>query len=598
MASKSLFIPNPTREIERTTERVELALRFDALAQTLEACPRSEDAAILVSTCRNHALATNAVFVDLRGLLAPRENPIGLELKALKCNDIKAAREAHAEVARLLKLASQKRRIWEDRIDLDAQVHDAAAALGVLVAETVQLVLDAQRDLPDGQPALAYDLGLIEDLAPKWRVLCTTIDVLGRVRSALSRLLAVLEAGTESDLFSAPATESWDALIDNLAMEATWWGATRTESDTLDLPSSDGSGLLTLRKKQQPNGLLPAVSAFIAERAETAVADLVTALQTSFKPNVPVAPMPAPFVVDLSVAPLEAERKPASLRIEPRSGNTACPGDSSFIAVLACHVPDHWYRQGDSLHYDEAHVPAVGAVAIAAVRGAADSGAQALVMPELFLPQQCIDAVAELAAELDILVIAGTEAYVDDGRLANEALIIIPNMPPIRQRKQRPSVDEPRTAVFFPDGELKKTTRTRIGTFGVLICSDLSEADIVHMLCSEPDLELLVVVAHTPYPELFERMARADSARYYVNVVMANAGSADMRGNSAFAPLRADGELEMREVILSVPDWPEVPPALRVVEFERVAIMRRAYEKREKGYLPPPHYRCPGGIRA
>lgn len=88
-----------------------------------------------------------------------------------------------------------------------------------------------------------------------------------------------------------------------------------------------------------------------------------------------------------------------------------------------------------------------------------------------------------------------------------------------------------------------------LGTFGVLICYDLSQFDIVCAINlgagAEPQYQLspldtLFIIAHNPYAELYRRCCLADCHRFYQYVVMCNV--AQYGGSGVFGPLRTSGD--------------------------------------------------------
>lgn len=96
---------------------------------------------------------------------------------------------------------------------------------------------------------------------------------------------------------------------------------------------------------------------------------------------------------------------------------------------------------------------------------------------------------------------------------------------------------------------LLRFTSDSIGTFGVLICYDLSHFDIIRAINlgarSEPQYQLtpidtLFIIAHNPYAELYRRCCLADCHRFYQYVVMCNV--AQYGGSGIFGPLRTAGD--------------------------------------------------------
>lgn len=89
---------------------------------------------------------------------------------------------------------------------------------------------------------------------------------------------------------------------------------------------------------------------------------------------------------------------------------------------------------------------------------------------------------------------------------------------------------------------LYRFTHPEVGDFGVLICYDLSHLDLVHafnMQGREEPLDLMFVVCHNPYEELYRACCLADCHRYYQFVALCNV--ANYGGSGLFGPLRTKG---------------------------------------------------------
>lgn len=89
---------------------------------------------------------------------------------------------------------------------------------------------------------------------------------------------------------------------------------------------------------------------------------------------------------------------------------------------------------------------------------------------------------------------------------------------------------------------LYRFTHPDIGDFGVLICYDLSHLDLVHafnMRGRDEPLELMFVVCHNPYEDLYRACCLADCHRYYQFVALCNV--ANYGGSGLFGPLRTKG---------------------------------------------------------
>lgn len=200
-----------------------------------------------------------------------------------------------------------------------------------------------------------------------------------------------------------------------------------------------------------------------------------------------------------------------------------------------------------------------------------------LVFPEVFVPLGFEPRLKEFALKHNTIVVAGIEydpianrelvvptvgsdpAYVG----SNRCRVYVPNRDGVTTcdytkltmsqydavaRQGNEYSNAPRGHFPLTRGtQLKRFQAGEHFSFGVLICYDLSHADIVQAINtrsvngSEADpLDLLIVVAHNPYADLYRKCALADCHRYYQYLVLCNV--APYGGSGVFGPMRTRGQ--------------------------------------------------------
>jgi len=175
-----------------------------------------------------------------------------------------------------------------------------------------------------------------------------------------------------------------------------------------------------------------------------------------------------------------------------------------------------------------------------------------LVFPEVFVPRSFIPHLEAFSDRNNTIVIAGV-TY-PPGVNANECIVIVPKTlrnvnytKPYAYRKLSRSQydgiapDEVSRMPMERGTELLCFRNTQGRRFGVLICYDLSHFELVHQINTEGGeaLDLLFVVSHNPFGELYRYCCIADAHRFYQHVVMCNV--AEYGGSGIYAPTRGPG---------------------------------------------------------
>jgi predicted amidohydrolase len=190
-----------------------------------------------------------------------------------------------------------------------------------------------------------------------------------------------------------------------------------------------------------------------------------------------------------------------------------------------------------------------------------------LVFPEVFVPLPLLERLKVFSNRWSTIVIAGIEyepqedpGYYGTSRAKgnNRCIVLIPTKEGVKRVeyiKLTRSQYDARTRSFpddafkgtfqmYPSGQnLRRFVSKDLGSFGVLICYDLSHFQLLHALNTSSNLlpvDVVYVVAHNPFSELYRNCCLADCHRYYQYIIMCNV--AQYGGSGVFGPIRTKGE--------------------------------------------------------
>jgi Predicted amidohydrolase len=218
-----------------------------------------------------------------------------------------------------------------------------------------------------------------------------------------------------------------------------------------------------------------------------------------------------------------------------------------------------------------------------------------LVFPEVFIPRSFAPTLQGFSNRMGAIIVAGLD-YPDGGEdmNANECIVIRPYQKPVEYRKiTRSQYDAHRNN----DGDrmpmrrgqnLVRFVNTEGRGFGVLICYDLSHFDLLwnlNLFKRETPLDLIVVVAHNPFGDLYRSCCIADAHRFYQYVVMCNVSR--YGGSGVFGPIRTPGA---RQVLLEAGKGVET---LAVTELD-LGKLNAARRTEDKGLHRGDFMRRPG----
>ncbi len=584
---------------------------------------------LLVSTCRNHLLTANAVFADYRLILLDSTNfaPTYRAVEHLLRGEPNPARALLGEASKLLDEIQSKRAVWDARFALYDEIQTAVSSLSPTDAARVQNILrsrpaaGAQIDAndiafrrielqSDARAERAFEhLDRIDhqircgyELARHALKVATTIAEAVEDQARMQGRLPLGGPANLSEKINAAMSAAIEAIrgmcvaagycrvTDNTEIDAISIALTGPDPETLDVSHTYS----TPERGRELVRALALLSKRFFDHAKQTVSD-------SFRPNVARPPMPAPFLIDLTEPP--SDLAPAEVPIVNRIPiETHRDISRARIALVNLILPPDWL-QTDSHRIAQSATEPLLAMLEAACAEASDQQADFLVFPELCIPRDQLTRIENIASAAHLGVIAGLEGefHPRTGRAINEAVIYFPDRREYFQRKQRPSVYERRAPAFHSDGRLTLFTGTAIGDFAVLICNDFLEEDLTSILRQEAP-QLLVVCAMNPHPDVYRPLARADAARLYCFVAIANTAFTNDSPPTEDATLvasfyRTPGFVTPRIVQEITPtSWPTGCHAhLSVYDLDLSACSGRLQERPSSGYLPPPHCMRPRG---
>lgn len=627
-------------EFSPTDEDRDLAQRLIDLVAAIELCENAEQVVLRLSTCRNHWLTVNAVYVDLidaacasgelglvrasleRAVRPGIQNPEGNLMSTWRARQ----RELRNRVTYAIE-ARTKRDVWNRRRELDADLEHAIAQCDMLQRDRLRAAVARHRDgqAPDGRQIDGVYLALsdAEDETAGGKL--AELDGLQPIVHDLVilglHLVDLLEPISSTDVAAQQTLSGLEAEAPRTERVTQAWGRARRlvreRAEQLDLrvegdvAATQGFDL-DLGADEPPEA---AVVLSLIDRCAEAIDRVYNEIASMFRPNAGKAPLPGPFVIDVLEHEQISAARERNFSVERAHGTIHPTPNAATIALLHCATPARGFV-GTSVNkrYVSAGVnadvaPWAANVARRAVRAAADANAVALVMPEVFLPESVVDEIHDLVRETRLTVISGVEyRTTPDGLPQNRAVVLLPGIQqPIWQLKQHPSVYESGPEQFHADERLVVVGATPLGVLGVVICSDYLEADLLWALARVPErLDTLVVCARNPQPQAFERLAAADAERLYAHVVIANAyekaGEMSGRGSVVMAPLRASreapaGTLSMPYIDATVHVPFEVDPLdgqepfLAIHELDLAKIRSRDNQRSgDQTWLPAPRF--------
>jgi hypothetical protein len=595
---------------------------FDLLAKAVVKTKSAEDLTLLLSTCRNAWMTINAIFVDLRSVVgaAGAYDPMSAIFYRLGQGRVDGVEKDLRATGLALEQVTKKLDVWARRHELFAKLTAAVDELEYRPRSMMRSFLVRQQEAaPTSHIAHGRYLALNLDAEPDdlivKRELCAWARVeVRRVRPVAWQMITIAEplsrlsaAQGESVLFAADDLDevvlrdiraAWPALIDVVDSARSELGSF-AQLDSLDV-DVDQMDIAEARRR----------AGAIADAGRQTIHGVHERLEAAFTPNVSLgAPMPSPFVVDLTGGRTDGRPHGREFNIRRVTGTVVTPDNDVRVALLRCGLPEAAYSQVDASRYVFGHgtlKSQVIATAKAAITTAAERGCRLLAMPEVFVPEVAQLEIGELANTNNLLTIYGGEyASTQSSRPVNPVRISIPGVTEQpTQLKQGPSMFELRAEESASDGVLRLLRDTPAGVVGVIVCSDYLELDVVTQIAAVPErLDMLIICTRNPNIRVFEALAIADAARMYAAVAVVNARPDTQKSGAERLPATGDGTLialprrknplleEADRVPLGVEWHGDEPPALAIYDLPIRAI--RSRDRRnpvDDTFLPAPTF--------
>lgn len=549
-------------------------------------------------------MTTNAAFLDLRRALGAGDYPDSISAALFELRRGRGA-EAKSQLARAgeyLTYARQKLKVWGERELLLGQLEASIDELGGLARERLREMLREQRRTVAGfedPEQIKYLVLSTRDeavCAEKCRVLRQVAGGLSALKDVI-REVSSLRGEAQGSLLEPDLEETKPpkALVTSLLADPAGW---RLQLNDMEAQFGEGAtSVFDLGGENSAERWL-AFLGHLTEAALYRLQELQGALVDDFQANVAKAPMPEPYVIDLTIDPYSGA--PEDYEVKVHGAGRAAPANETTVALLKWPIPASAYNNTDLCRFRDDLREEAGNVVIAGVKQAAAEGAEFVILPELSLPGDSADEIERLSDELGVGVIAGREHRAqEDGLLVNEALIHVPEIPGrIEQVKQQPSADEPLGERFLIKRCLNVIRGTALGTIMVVVCSDYLEHDIVSRPRLEGHIDTIVVCSRNGNPDVFERLAIADAIREYCNVIVVNAYPGDEdRENPPSASGTVIAVPKREAPLLVLDDRPlrtNQPLAanaeLAFATIDMKAIYSRIHARSDHGYLRPSRY--------
>lgn len=564
-----------------------LARAYRVFSEVLDLCAHSERVALRLSTCRNAFLTINAAYVDLRFVIG--ENTNGSRLKhaihLVRTGKLPKARSRINEVLEYLSYATEKLQVWEDRVALDLELKNVLEARPLDEREYVKLVLSEVRtpgrDSPGGEFESTWprDYLAVSTEESSWAAERRLVvsDACQRLCSC-ARVLAAICGVDQGDLFATDEPTGfsfWDRVPVEFREEVQACFAAALEDNVV--PSK------------------------VLDRAWEVAEDVHATLFSAFAPNLAMAPLPPPYVINLIPPVSNRERsrvtRPAVRRLE----SSRPPPGKVRVGLPTWAPPDEWYDL-NTFRLRDQYSQRARAASLALAEAGNAQDCTVVAFPEYSLPKGCIEPLTQLTGRSGMAIVGGVEGSIVDGSVCNELLFSMPDFEPQYQRKIRRAVDEPG---IVEGQELLMYGGSVLGNCCALVCSDWREQDVVSTVAEQRLLmDFIVICSRNHNPEQFKILAKADSVRFFCHVVIVNALShtsslATSDGSGVTLPASLPDEMEYKPRIVPISGFDDIAQdgfGLLVYEVDCQRLVRGRGQRARKGIQPAPMW-CSTTVR-
>ena len=577
---------------------------FRLLAELIEKAGRDSEAFTLyISTCRNVYLTINGIFLDIKdsfGTVSPSNGLFGVLQEG--ADGYFAAMVDHLQTTLISLVAiDDKQNCWNKRNEwqkllkslIETFHHDDKALLKATLDEVV--IDDQESEQETVRHFLAFDLtesskhrSLIQRLLEskeKLRCVRTCAVYIYELSEELKR-----DSAIQPLLFGPSESASKQIFVD-------WYNSKKGNSEMEIINTALArfpAGWEMLSRSEDAKKKIEFLRT-LARYLQDAMLAEYDSISKTFRLNVGRRPLPSVFLIDLSEP---RPPKPDGERVAiPTPLNFSHPPIERLVVAIAQPPVPATVISASTCRYrdDEGSRQIVTQWALAAVARAAQEKAQLIVFPELFIPEDSFNDILESAKKANIGLIGGSEGHSDlyQEEYSNYAHIFIPEAPQCyREFKKYPSNYEPSN--FHTKKAQYCFFRSSIGSFSVIICSDLREFDVIAAVESEPFLDYIIVCSCNPYPfeELWKHIAVADAARLHSFVIISN-WSKDRDSNGFGRGTFCAGPTKKIEAGLENKPKDVIPigaGSLVLHELDIAALFRNR-EKPQEGFLAPPHRR-------
>lgn len=590
------------------------AQSFKDLEDAIARCSQSDNVALLLSTCRNAYLTLNALFVEMTLAVGGGETvlPINRAADFLRNGNFPNALRDIGKAREVLKQFRTKEEVWERREELWNAFETALSQVAQPGQNQLRRVIRKSKssNTHTGQTwnSALYDIDRSDrlELAESFSIVRQAHELIEAATHAVFLLctfdaqLGAQEKPCQQTLFHEKGREekgrTWEEVYEaiiRLVDLLQFIISPASADDGVVTVSRDGLGtdlFVLSRDNNISRAGLRGISQGVSNAVTTATKKAYSLL-CQFQPNIAKPPMPDPFVIDLTperIAPGVALKKLCLVPIG--FGTPSDPPNDVTLAIAHFPVPATKYSDHHRFT-DDGVRNQLTEIALRLIRLAATHKSALIIFPEYAIPRSALEKLADEARNENIVLVAGLEGKWIEHQLVNEAAVVLPHLKAIQyQRKQKPSVYEVKESAFLSDGEMKLFNSLQVGSFGVVICSDFLEMDVMSTICDpreHPDF--ILVPAYNPYTLLFERAAASDAVRFYTNVVVANTfcvnGECSSKGSLAVSP--------SRDMKIGCGNRVNLPGddtyGIGLVHMSRSAISGRQRGKPDEGFFAPPH---------
>jgi hypothetical protein len=500
------------------------------------------DARLLISTCRNHYLTVNAVFADVRTLLVSKSG-LGRRSALAELRDpsvqssSRAYKAVEGDVSVACKAAREKFAVWNRAAEIVDVIEKACDAFSAKTRERDALkeILGTTANTIDGEPI--EDSRYIELNTSRVSALEIHEQVLSHVLTYAESVLAVVKSVVETGVAEPPdllsgsrRAEDWKAFYDVLSKYSFNLGGTILENGkTIEFLSDNHTVLVKANEPSHETVRdLFASLASVEEKLVQRIIDI-------FPPNVAKRRLPSIFRMTLPMEQARAGKKSATSVVTEIVDLNNGVFESFTIGCPNFGMPLGWYQEDIRRFNETGRLKAVELLASMLAKVKTTKCCRVLLLPEYFVPESMRAEISKFCEESGCIAIYGLEARNssrEPGAVINEAIVDFSaykaDLPAeLRVQQGRSVVCKCYPSKFEPKLETQSAVsvfrQTPIGSFAVVICSDLLEHSVIDAIhrCPTP-MNAVFVVAMNPSPGVFEPLIRADAVRLHCPVIVAS----------------------------------------------------------------------------